>query len=250
MRSEKDTKAMAKALREELARRGVAVSHGECLDIVARQFGLDNWNVLAARLGETASGNASSSSALSLPDGWAFEGSRLDYEVGVDQEVRHGSGHSAMIRTRFAVSRPDGTEVQSRLGALYQELDAAAYRGKRLRLQADLRTEGVVGAATIWLQVDRNRSRDVLVLDNLEERSVDGPLTGTQGWTTRHVVLDVPAEAVVVHYGFYLRGSGTAWAGDFALREAEAGEAVTKAPVRLLPEPRNLDFSRVATPAH
>ena len=29
MRSEKDTKTMAKALREELAGRGVAVSHGE-----------------------------------------------------------------------------------------------------------------------------------------------------------------------------------------------------------------------------
>ena len=167
----------------------------------------------------------------------------------MDGATRHGSGHPAVIRTRFAVSRPDGAEVRSRLGALYQELDAVAYRGKRLRLQANLRTEGVVGAATIWLQVDRNRSRDVLVLDNLEERSIDGPLTGTQGWTTRHVVLDVPAEAVVVRYGFYLRGSGAAWAGDFTLREAEADEAVTKAPVGLLPEPRNLDFSRVSSPA-
>ena len=154
-----------------------------------------------------------------------------------------------MIRTRFAASRPDRAEARGRIGALYQELDAAAYRGKRLRLQADLKTEKVVGIATIWLQVDRSRSRDVLVLDNLEARAVDGPLTGTQGWTTRHVVLDVAEEAVVVHYGFYLRGSGTAWASDFVLREAEAGEVVTKAPARLLAAPRNLDFSRVADPA-
>ena len=74
-------------------------------------------------------------------------------------------------------------------------------------------------------------------------------MTGTQGWTTRHVVLALPEEAVVVHYGFYLRGSGTAWAGDFALREAEADERVTKAPVRLLPAPLNLDVARVADPA-
>ena len=249
MRSDRDPKAMAKALREELARRGMAVTHGECLDIVARQFGLDNWNVLAARLGEATPLEGEPRPGLALPDGWAFEGSRLDYAVGVDRDARRGSGHPAFIRTRFAASRPDRADARPRVGALYQELDATAYRGRRLRLQADLRTEGVVGAATIWLQIDRSRSRDVLVLDNLEDRAADGPLTGTRGWTTRHVVLDVPEEAVVVHYGFYLRGSGTAWAGDFTLREARAGEVVTKAPVRLLSAPLNLDFSRVADPA-
>lgn len=69
MRSEKDTKTMAKALREELARRGMAVTHSECLDIVARQFGLDNWNVLAARLGETAPSEGEPLPGLALPDG-------------------------------------------------------------------------------------------------------------------------------------------------------------------------------------
>jgi hypothetical protein len=132
---------------------------------------------------------------------------------------------------------------------LCQELDAAAYRGKRLRLQADLKTEAVVGAATIWLQVDGTRRRDILILDNMEERPTDGALAGTQDWTTRRIVLDVPPEASVVHYGFYLRGSGTVWAGSFDLRQAEAGEAVTKAPERLLPEPVNLDFSYLNTSA-
>ena len=51
---------------------------------------------------------------------------------------------------------------------------AAAYRGRRLRLQADLRTEAVVGAATIWLQADRSRHGDVQVLDNLKGRAIDG----------------------------------------------------------------------------
>ena len=249
MRSEKNPKAMAKALREELARRGVAVAHGECLDIVARQFGLDNWNVLSARLEGGGPADDAPAFVLALPDGWAFEGSRLDYDVGVDRNMRRGSGHPALIRTRFSVDHTGEAEALSRLGALYQELDAAAYRGKRLSLQADLRTEGVVGAATMWLQVDRSRRRDVLVLDNMEERPVDGPLTGTQGWTTRRVVLDIPEEAVVVHYGFYLRGSGAAWAAGFVLREAEVGEAVTKAPMRLLSAPLHLDFSRVASPA-
>lgn len=50
MRTFHDAKAMAKALRAELARREIAVGHSEALEIVARQFGFDNWNVLAARI--------------------------------------------------------------------------------------------------------------------------------------------------------------------------------------------------------
>lgn len=50
MRTFMDSKAMAKAMREALADRDVAISHGEALEIVARQFGFDNWNILAAKL--------------------------------------------------------------------------------------------------------------------------------------------------------------------------------------------------------
>ena len=83
----------------------------------------------------------------------------------------------------------------------------------------------------------------------MEQRAKDGALTGTQNWTTRHIILDIPLEAGVVHYGFYLRGSGTVWAGDFDLREAEAGEAPTNAPDRLPSEPVNLAFAQLEHPA-
>jgi uncharacterized glyoxalase superfamily protein PhnB len=41
---------MAESLREQLAGRNVLLSHGECLEIVANQFGFGNWNVLAAKI--------------------------------------------------------------------------------------------------------------------------------------------------------------------------------------------------------
>lgn len=50
MRDHRDAKAMAKSLREALALRGVEIPHGAALEIVARQFGLPSWNVLAARI--------------------------------------------------------------------------------------------------------------------------------------------------------------------------------------------------------
>lgn len=51
MRSFLDAKVMAKSLRESLAERKIVVSHAECLEMVARQFGQSDWNVLAARIG-------------------------------------------------------------------------------------------------------------------------------------------------------------------------------------------------------
>lgn len=53
MRDYRDAKAMAKALREALADRDMAITHSEALETVARQFGLANWNILSAKI-ETA----------------------------------------------------------------------------------------------------------------------------------------------------------------------------------------------------
>jgi uncharacterized glyoxalase superfamily protein PhnB len=51
MRTFREAKAMAKSLRSELLdRKGVELTHSECLEVVARQFGFDNWNILAARI--------------------------------------------------------------------------------------------------------------------------------------------------------------------------------------------------------
>ncbi len=45
-----DPKNMAKALRSELRSRfEVDAAHSDCLEIVARQHGVDNWNILAAQ---------------------------------------------------------------------------------------------------------------------------------------------------------------------------------------------------------
>ncbi|GAB3995399.1 glyoxalase superfamily protein [Glycomyces albus] len=53
MRNFRDAKAMARALRAGLSRRGLAApTHGQSLEIVAEQFGFDDWNVLAARISE------------------------------------------------------------------------------------------------------------------------------------------------------------------------------------------------------
>jgi len=48
-------KSMAKSLRSALAVKQVALSHAECLEIVARQLGFPDWNTLCAKLSLEAS---------------------------------------------------------------------------------------------------------------------------------------------------------------------------------------------------
>lgn len=50
MRTHHDAKAMAKAMRAALAEHGQTITHSHALEIVARQFGLASWNLLAARI--------------------------------------------------------------------------------------------------------------------------------------------------------------------------------------------------------
>jgi catechol 2,3-dioxygenase-like lactoylglutathione lyase family enzyme len=50
MRTYLQAKAMAKSLRDELAAKNVSLSHSECLEIVARQFGFGDWNTLASKI--------------------------------------------------------------------------------------------------------------------------------------------------------------------------------------------------------
>lgn len=50
MRDHRDAKVMAKTLREVLAARDLTITHSEALEIVARQFGLANWNILSAKI--------------------------------------------------------------------------------------------------------------------------------------------------------------------------------------------------------
>lgn len=53
MRDYRDAKIMARALRTGLAEQQLTVTHSQSLELTARAFGFDNWNILAAKIGAT-----------------------------------------------------------------------------------------------------------------------------------------------------------------------------------------------------
>ena|SRR5581483_5207856 len=50
MRDFRDAKVMAHALRDALKSRTVEITHSESLELIAKAFGYDNWNILAAKI--------------------------------------------------------------------------------------------------------------------------------------------------------------------------------------------------------
>jgi catechol 2,3-dioxygenase-like lactoylglutathione lyase family enzyme len=53
MRDYRDAKAMAQAMRDNLKSKNIILSVAESLELVAQQFGFDNWNILAAKIAKT-----------------------------------------------------------------------------------------------------------------------------------------------------------------------------------------------------
>lgn len=165
------------------------------------------------------------------------------YESTVDRQIKH-SGAASL---RIVASDPPAANF----GGVAQAVRADAYRGKRVRFSAFVRTDNVTqGGAGIWFRVDDVDGR-IQEFDNMFVS--DRPLTGTHEWQRVEVVLDVPESAGGLFYGGLLKGSGSMWMDTMHI-EVVGVDVATTAPVskargtnRPLPAnvpaaPSNLDF--------
>src|SRR5260370_21324527 len=65
MRDFRDAKAMARALRDALKAKAIDTTHAEALELIAKAFGYENWNILPAKI-EAAEPAASDERTLSV----------------------------------------------------------------------------------------------------------------------------------------------------------------------------------------
>lgn len=226
-----DAKLMAKALRRALAERQIPLGHSDCLELVARQFGLADWNTLAASIAA-----ASTADRLVLPRDWSVtkQTNQRHYRLGLDP----AEAGTVLIESRF---QPGGGVdlTGDHYAALMQSIFADDFKG-RVRLTARLRTENAT-AASIWMRVDRSQGH-VLRFDNMLFRKEDAALRGTGDWTTVSVVLDAPNETASIHYGLLLQGYGRVWARSFDIERVGEDVAPTAGGNHCLATPSNLDF--------
>lgn len=214
-----DAKTMAKTLRAALAERSIDISHSDSLELVARQFGLDDWNTLAARIQQSL--------PLALPPGWYAHHSAPYplHQVGRDATEK---GAVTILGTASA------DVIGGNFATLMQSIVADEYRSQTIRLTGRLRGEGA-DKGVLWMRIDQSGAvGKSLRFDNMMTRTIDGPLSGRFGWTERSIVLDVPVEAGTIHFGPMLKGAGQLWARDIKLEIVDGDTPRTGHPRRPL----------------
>ena len=69
-------------------------------------------------------------------------------------------------------------------------------------------------------------------------------LQGNSDWQKREIVLHISDSAETIHFGFYLRGSGTAYAANFDLQKVGEDVPLSSENEGLLKAPTNLEFQK------
>jgi hypothetical protein len=156
-----------------------------------------------------AAGSAVAASPAPPRPGWFAAGSRpQDYAMGIDRQHLRGSKPTGYIKSLV--------EEAPGFGTFMHKIDAAPYRGKRVRLSAEIKTEGLSHRAGLWMRVDG--PGQPLAIDNMDDR----PITGTRDWTHYGCVLDVAPTATRIAFGVMLGGRGQVYFGPVTLEVVDA----------------------------
>ena len=121
-----------------------------------------------------------------------------------------------------------------------QTFSAEDYRGQRVRMTADVRSEEVEGWAGLWMRVDGPQRGKSLSFANMQDR----PLEGSRPWHEYAIVLDVPERSRAIAFGILLSGKGQVWVDNFNFEIVDQQVPTTgSSPLYSVPkEPKNLSF--------
>ena len=99
-------------------------------------------------------------------------------------------------------------------GSITQSLDAAPYRGKKIKIVAQVRTavSGSGNQGQLWLRVDKpDRGRGFF--DNMADRPIKAA-----DWQSYEIIGEVADDATAIVFGAFLNGSGQLWIDEFELQ--------------------------------
>lgn len=157
-----------------------------------------------------------------LPDGWLQTGNAKTCEGRVAPVA------GAPSPKVFRLDCQPGTEGFT---TLMQQVSGADYAGKRVRLTAQLSGEQLVAWGGLWMRADSGQQPGT-AFDNMSDR----PLRGNFGWQPAAIVLDIPADATALSFGFLLEGGGRLQATQFQIEVVPSATATTgQGPLKTLP---------------
>jgi C-terminal processing protease CtpA/Prc len=138
------------------------------------------------------------------PQGWLATSPRGGANPGYTAKLTRDHARDGTFCAELA------SEPQARgFGNLMQSFDAAAYRGKRVRFRAAVRTDGQMsGQGQLWMRVDRP-SGEMGFFDNMGDRPIR-----EQEWKYYEITGDIEPDADRINIGIILVGTGKAWIDD------------------------------------
>jgi hypothetical protein len=143
-----------------------------------------------------------------VPPGWLQATSQPQPGAAirvVSEEPRNGA--QAALLSRDATAAPTSTVN------LLQLVDAASYRGRRVRFRMAAKVDTPTSPAQMWMRIDGpsapNATPPSLFLDTMDDRPIVA-----KDWNYYEIVADVPQDAARILFGVYLVGVGRAWVDD------------------------------------
>lgn len=95
---------------------------------------------------------------------------------------------------------------------MYNRRLADTYRGKRIRVAAQLRVEGVTGRSILFANVYKQGGKESQRLYGWTAANAD---LSNDGWQQLEILIEIPEVAEEFAFGFQQWGSGKTWADDF-----------------------------------
>jgi serine/threonine-protein kinase len=186
--------------------------------------------------------------------GWSGFGPETNwYQVFLDTTVARSG------RVSFALSSLPAAQ-DSTWFAGQQIVDAKQFRGRRVRITANVKSDSV-GMATLWLVVDGRVGATMSTLAH-DSTSVRQPVRGTRAWQKVEMVVDIDPRAICIRFGPTIRGRGTAWFDAFTFTivdktvpptaklmtpeplKGKSGGPESQACTPMVAAPTNLDFEQ------
>lgn len=131
---------------------------------------------------------------------------RFGFEVVTSDDRPYQGDRTAVVR------RAPSQEVGEASGSLIQRIDAAPYRGKRIRLHAAARADLSASAfAFLRLRIQEGEAGGVDAEQPPIFDSLDRHRVVSSDWRLYEITAEVPDDAEIISYGLFLVGAGNAW---------------------------------------
>jgi hypothetical protein len=145
--------------------------------------------------------------------------------------VSGGARDSYVVHRDTAVGRlawvlEPHRDTYGKYGTWMRRVAADAFRGKRVRITAILRTEGATRRADLWVRAQGQDSPG----DGLGLAGDMRSLPADSDWSPHEAVIDVPATAAWLEYGAGIAGPGRLWVDGIKAEIVGKDVPLTRAP--------------------